>query len=55
MKDDLLYWLYSEIIEQIYEEYKNGMTISEIAEDWEISEELIMFVILQKEKNINKN
>lgn len=54
MEDDFFIWLYEEIIDNIYEAYIQGIPIGEIAREWEIDEDTVLHIILQKEENIIK-
>lgn len=51
MRDNFILWLYEEIIDLICEAYESGVSIEEIAEEWEIDKEVVMRIILEKEKN----
>lgn len=52
MEDDFFIWLYKEIVNNIYEAYIQGIPIKEIAKEWEIDEDTVLYIILQKEENI---
>ena len=50
MRDDFILWLYEEIIDLICEAYESGMSIEEIAEEWEIDKEVVMQIIMEKKQ-----
>jgi len=47
-KDDFFEWLLEEIEDLIFEEYRNGVPIDEIASDWETDRQTIEAIILRK-------
>lgn len=48
MEDDFFIWLYEEIMNNIYEAYIQGIPIEDIAKEWEVPEEAIIQILINK-------